>query len=90
METKELNSAINKLKNDYLKLANDTNLFNTDDKLYYKKMDEIGKELKRLYYADDNFQYCTKKSILILFRLNLRLRVIALHQFGINIELKDL
>lgn len=47
----------------------------------------ICKGLKRLYYADDSFEYMNKNSVLAMIRLNGRFRVIALHQFGINIVL---
>jgi hypothetical protein len=90
MTAKELNADVRKLRTNYLKLKDNNKLFGCDNKLYYEKMDEIGKELKRLYYADDKFEYCTKKSILTLYRMNLTLRVITLHTFGINIELKNL
>jgi len=48
---------------------------------------EYEKEYKRLYYADDDFQYMNKDSVLTMLRINLRHRFIALHSFGINISL---
>jgi hypothetical protein len=56
-------------------------------KNYYEQLPAIQKELKRLYMADSNFKYMNKTSILILLRLNLRLREIELHHFGINIDI---
>lgn len=48
---------------------------------------EICKEIKRLYYADDNFIAMNKSSVLAMIRLNGMYRVIPFHQFGININL---
>jgi hypothetical protein len=50
----------------------------------------IGKELDRLYSADDTFEYMSHRSMKIMLRLNLRFRVIALHRFGARIKLEDL
>ena len=46
---------------------------------------EFKPEFKTCYNAAD-LQDLSKESILILLRLNLRHRVIELHQFGININ----
>jgi hypothetical protein len=45
------------------------------------------KEFKRIYYADRNFEYLTKNNALGLMRINLALRVIPLHNFGIDYEI---
>lgn len=51
---------------------------------------EFEKEFKRLYYADDNFQYMNKQSVLIMLSINLRHRFIALHSFGINVSINGI
>lgn len=50
---------------------------------------DVIKEFKRLYYADSNFEYMNLNSVKMMLRLNLRYRVIALHIFGININLPN-
>lgn len=50
---------------------------------------DVIKEFKRLYYADSNFEYMNLNSVKMMLRLNLRYRVIALHFFGININLPN-
>lgn len=52
-----------------------------------KQLQDFEKEFKRLYYADNSFKALNKDSILIMLRTNLRYRFIALHSFGLNIEL---
>jgi hypothetical protein len=44
-------------------------------------------EIKRIYYADPEFKYLNRNSILILLKLNLIFRVMPFRQFGIKIEL---
>lgn len=51
---------------------------------------EFEKEFKRLYFADREFTYMNKDSVLIMLRINLRHRFIALHQFGINITINGI
>ncbi len=61
---------------------------NKDSELdVYEALEEMRQELKRLYYADDDFEYMNLRSIKIMIRLNLSLRVVPLHQFGLGIEL---
>ena len=50
---------------------------------------DVIKEFKRLYYADSNFECMNLNSVKMMLRLNLRYRVIALHIFGININLPN-
>lgn len=50
---------------------------------------DVKKEIHRLYYADSEFKYMNLNSVKMLLRLNLRYRVIALHFFGININLPN-
>lgn len=44
-------------------------------------------EFKRIYGADKNFEYLTSKNALDLFRINLSMVIVPLHQFGIQYEL---
>lgn len=48
---------------------------------------DLQKEFKRLYYADSDFEYMNLNSVKMMLRLNLRYRFVALHHFGININL---
>lgn len=47
----------------------------------------ILKEFRRIYYADDNFEYLTKANVLAMMRMQLSLRAIPMHHFGLNIKL---
>ena len=44
-------------------------------------------EFKRLYFADKEFEAMNKESIKIMFRLNLRHRIIPFHAFGLFINI---
>ena len=46
--------------------------------------DKAVKEFKRIYYADRSFEYLTLANVKGLLRINLDLRIIELHQFGIE------
>jgi hypothetical protein len=59
--------------------------FHTDESKDYGS--PFRKEFERLYYADKEFTYASVESIKTLLRINLRLRYIPLHLFGIYIEL---
>lgn len=48
---------------------------------------ERNTEFKRLYFADKEFEAMNKESIKIMFRLNLRYRIIPLHAFGLSINI---
>lgn len=48
---------------------------------------EFEKEFKRLYYADSSFEYINLENLKAMLRINLRHRFIALHQFGLMINL---
>ena len=61
-----------------------------DMDFYYVEIEKIKKEAHDLYLADSGFKSMSRQSVLILFRLNLMYRFRALHQFGLNIELKEL
>lgn len=83
MTKKELNRDVKKLYNTYKSFSNLNNA-----EAFFKWREEIGdKELIRLYHADTSLQSLTADNLRKLLRLNLSMRVIALHMFGINIEL---
>lgn len=75
MTAKELNRDIKRLAKD----------FNTDK----AQLPEFEKEFKRLYWADDKFEYANLFSLKAMLRINSRHRFIALHQFGLNINLNE-
>lgn len=80
MTTQELNRDINRLYKAIEK--------SKGKESYYEDLENVhSKEFKRLYNADNNFEYMNKKSILILMVLNRRFRFIPFHNFGININL---
>lgn len=76
MTAKELNRGIKRL----------SKVFGTDK----AELPEFEKECRRLYYADKEFSYMNKDSVLIMLRINLRHRFIALHSFGINISINGI
>jgi hypothetical protein len=51
---------------------------------------ELQKEYLRVYHADNSFESMDRKSILIMLRLNIRHRFIALQYFGLFIDLEKL
>lgn len=85
MTITELKKAIVKLNKDYLILKAKEN-----NEVYYTEIKAIESELKRLYFANDTFEGLNSKHVLILLRINLILRVIPLHSFGIGVDLKKL
>lgn len=74
MTTKELNLSVRRLKKKYKTMKSDDYNF-------------MVSEIKRIYYADPEFKYLNRNSILILLKLNLIFRVMPFRQFGIKIEL---
>lgn len=55
---------------------------------YFKWIDTVVKpELKRLYHADTTLNSLNATSLKMLIRLNLLLRVIPFHQFGLYINI---
>ena len=65
---------------------------NRDIKRLYKNItpnnsEQFEEEFRRLYFADKSFEYTNLNNLKIMFRLNLRYRFIALHQFGLSIDL---
>lgn len=58
---------------------------------FFNWLEAEGKsEFIDLYNADREMKYISKESVLILMRLNLSHHIIAAHQFGIHVELKNL
>lgn len=80
MTKQELNRDIKRLWKSY------EDFINTDPYNREKKA-EIISEYERLYYADEDFDYMNKRSVLIMVALNRALRVIEFHQFGRSIEI---
>lgn len=87
MNKREYNRDVKRLKNKVVKFTAKGEATREDLDTFEN---EVKAELSRLYYADTNFEYATKQSVLILFRLNLRFRVVQLHMFGIFINLEDI
>ena len=82
MEPREYNRDVKRLLKKFLEYKEEPDV----DTYYRLAEKEIKPELKRLYYADNEFIYAKAESIRILMRINLVLRVIPLHQFGIFIN----
>jgi len=81
MTTRELNRDIKRLAKNIAALDSS----NLDS--FFKYIEEVAKpEFTRLYHASSDFKGLSKESILILLRLNLSHRFIALHHFGGKIE----
>jgi len=85
MTKQELNRDIKRLKSEIYRMSFD------DQKSYFDYIDnQAKKEFTRLFWADKEFEYMNRTSILIMLRLNIRFRIIALQTFGLNIELNEL
>jgi len=82
MTTKELNRDIKRL------VKNIHNLMGKDFDAYFEYIhNDAKKEFIRLYYADKEFKYMNKQSVLIMFRLNISYRFVEFHRFGSHIEI---
>lgn len=84
MTARELNNAVKKLNSELYRMS-----FEDTDKYLEYVAKEAKEEFTRLYFADTTFESLTKRNILIMFRLNLKHRFIAFHNFGLNIKLFD-
>jgi hypothetical protein len=79
MTTQELNRDIKRLQKTFEKMQQ----MKTDD--YFSMLHgEFKKEFMRVYRADSKFKYINRESILILLRINLSCRFVALHSFGLD------
>lgn len=86
MTNQELNRDIKRLSADYKALGIKYN--NSPDPAYYDTVEKkIKPEFKRLYGADDSMSAMNVQSIRIMIRLNILLRIVPFHSFGININL---
>jgi hypothetical protein len=86
MTNAELNRDIRRL---WVKSKQHRNIAKSEYENYEKNtLPELQSELKRLYYADTSFSFLNRTSVLIMVKLNLRYRVIPLHHFGSEINLK--
>ena len=83
MTEQELNRDWKRLAKRYINWT--TNWNNEDTK--WTEEESIKKEFLRLYRADSGFSHTNHKSLRISLRLNLALRVVQPHLFGIDIEL---
>lgn len=80
MTTQELNRDIKRLRKrfcSYQKLEGDE---------YYDAIKSLRPEFTRLFYADAEFKYMNRDSIITLLRINVKHRFVPIHLFGINIE----
>lgn len=85
MTKQELNAAVKRLAARY---TNNKPAEGADLNLYFKWLeDEIKPELRRLYHADTSLKSLTADNLRRLLRLNLLLRAIPFHQFGLYIDL---
>jgi hypothetical protein len=80
MKPSELNRDIKRLSAKVKSISNSPNYFDIVES-------EIKTEFKRLYYADTELKYMNLNSIKIMLRLNVQLRIIPFHNFGLFIEL---
>lgn len=86
MTKQQLNAAVKKLTNDYKAHA-----ATAKDKIpagYFEHIDNVIKpEFKRLYGADNSLKSFTADNLRRMIRLNVKLRAIPFHQFGLMIDL---
>lgn len=82
MTPKELNRDIKKLASEIYRRSFE------DQTAYFKYVEGPAKEeFKRLFYADQKFEYMNLQSMRTMLRLNVRHRFIPFHQFGLQIEI---
>jgi hypothetical protein len=81
MTTSELNRDIKRL------LKEDRLYTDTSKEVH---LENLRREFLRLERADRNFEYINRTSILIMLSLNLKHRFVALHTFGLFIDLSKL
>jgi hypothetical protein len=81
MTSKELNRDVKKL---FKKIYS----IDSDSVIEHEK--ELKEEFTRLYYADTTLQSLSRENLLRMMRMNLRLRAVTLHYFGIGINERDL
>jgi hypothetical protein len=76
--------AIEKLWNDFEsnRIRNENN---ADE--YYRTEEELKKRYKELYYKNETFEDLNDRVVKIMIKLNLRLRVIPLHNFGSKMKI---
>ena len=82
MNNQQINRAIQKLKEDLHEMS-----FRNNNEYFTFVETEVKKRFLEIHRDDDKFEKMKKSNVLIMFRLNLRHKFVALHQFGINIEL---
>jgi hypothetical protein len=83
MKPNELNRDIKRL---HLEIRNNASKMSSDD--FFEYLENTAKiEFKRLFRADDTFEYLSKDSILRMIQMNLTWRIIPFHQFGLGIHI---
>ena len=75
------------LNRDIKRLAGFVRSLDNINEMPEKSEKYIKDEIRRLYYADDKFEYMSKESVLRLLRMNLRFRSVALHHFGLRMDI---
>jgi len=88
MTTKEktqLNKDIKALASEIYRMSFESN------EAYFLYIDTVAKaEFNRLYRLDKTFENVSKDNVLIMFRLNLSHKFVAMHYFGLDINIKNL
>lgn len=82
MTNAEQNKAVNKLAKDYSNLDKKY----SDDE-YWVQREKLINEYKRLYNADNTLSKLNADNVRRMIGLNLVMRAIPFHMFGIHIEL---
>ena len=85
MTTSELNRDCKRLAKRYLKAIK-----LPPNEYYGKESNEIEEEFKRLYYAGVSTAQCSERAFITMYRLNLSIRAVPLHSFGVSLELSEL
>lgn len=87
MTPQQLNKDIKALNKLVANITLQSNRTPDSNGTYYKRIDaEVKPEFIRLFHADREFKYMDRTSILIMLRLNVKLRIVAFHSFGLNID----
>ncbi len=82
MTTQEYNRDVKRLLKKWLEYKDERDI----DSYLRLKEKELKPEFMRLYQADKEFIFAKAESIRILLRMNLDLRFVPLHMFGVWIE----
>jgi|GEM_PF-1872415 len=86
MTPQDLNKAIKKLNKLVASISAESDKTGNSDNYYKRIEEEVNPEFIRLFHADREFKYMDRTSILIMLRLNIKLRIVAFHTFGLMID----